>query len=74
LFLSLRQKSKIFATSLVRGRLSAAAGLGIAKAFWNHRHRRWFSLYKNEEGPGGPSSGDCITEFIIKRIPLWVFC
>ena len=21
--------------------------LGIAKAFWNHRHCRWFSLYKN---------------------------
>jgi len=20
--------------------------LGIAKAFWNHRHCRWFSLYK----------------------------
>ena len=22
--------------------------LGIAKAFWNHRHCRWFSLYKKE--------------------------
>ena len=27
---------------LHKGRLSAAAGLGIAKAFWNHRHCRWF--------------------------------
>ena len=27
-------------TSLIRGKLAAAAGLGIAKAFWNHRHCR----------------------------------
>ena len=25
--------------------------LCIAKAFWNHRHCRWFSLYKNESSP-----------------------
>ena len=43
-FLSLRQKSKIFATSLVRGRLAATAGLGIAKAFLNHQPCWWFSL------------------------------
>ena len=30
-------------STLIRGRLSAAAGLCIAKAFWNHRHSRWYS-------------------------------
>ena len=35
-------------TSLIRGRLSAAAGLGIAKAFWNHRHSRWNSYTKRK--------------------------
>ncbi len=36
--LSLRAKSKILPTSLVRRRLSAAAQLRIAKAFWSHQH------------------------------------
>ena len=35
-------------SALIRGRLSAAAGLGIAKAFWNHRHCRWFSVYNKK--------------------------
>ena len=39
-------------TSLIRGRLAAAAGLGIAKAFWNHQHSWWFSL-TNKESAGG---------------------
>ena len=41
-------KIKDFATSLVRGRLTAAAGLCKAKAFLNHRHR-WFALYKKKQ-------------------------
>ena len=40
-------------TSLIRGRLVAAAELGIAKAFWNHRRCRWFSGYK-KIGRGDP--------------------
>ncbi|MBR4941613.1 MAG: hypothetical protein IKZ19_06400, partial [Clostridia bacterium] len=28
---------------------SAAAGLGKAKAFWNHQHCWWFSLTKENE-------------------------
>jgi len=35
LFLSFRQKSEIFATSLIRGRLSAVAGLDMANVFWS---------------------------------------
>ena len=38
-------------TSLIRGRLSAAAELGIAKAFWNHRHYRWVSLTNKKIRP-----------------------
>ena len=35
--------------TLIRGRLSAAAGLGIAKAFGNHQHCWWFSLTNQKE-------------------------
>ena len=34
-------------TSLIRGRLAAAAGLGIAKAFWNHTLPVVFFIQKN---------------------------
>ena len=37
------ERSAALCNTLVRGRLSAAAGLGIAKAFWNHWHCRWYS-------------------------------
>ena len=36
--------------------------LGIAKAFWNHRHCRWFSLY-NEKAQ--PIFVDCALVFLI---------
>ena len=37
-------------TSLIRGRQAAAAGLCKAKAFWNHRHCRWFSYTSKNLG------------------------
>ena len=33
--------------------------LGIAKAFWNHRHCRWFSFTKSAVSPPG---GDCVDQ------------
>jgi len=39
-------------TSLIRGRQAAVAGLGIAKAFWNHRHSRWYSYTISNRRPG----------------------
>ena len=42
------QNQRFCPPPLTQGRLSAAVGLGKAKAFWNHRHRRWFSLCNKE--------------------------